>query len=360
MTADFARYRRRLALIGRRILTRGRVELLNANRYFASRKDRLTFTAREVWSRLRGRRRLHVAIKISAPDDWTGDVWGDVFFANDLAAAIRRQGHDAHVDRLNARIRPFRSYSDDVVIHLRGLVSTPPVPGAVNVLWIISHPDIVTVEEIESGYDVVYAASLKWAAEMSQVSAVPVTALLQATDPGQFHPATPGADLSSDVLFVGKSRLIFRPIVRDALAVGADLTVYGDNWGPFIPDRYVKAEFLERSLVADAYRSARIVLNDHWEDMRIDGFLSNRLFDAAACGALVVTDDAAGIRDVFGDTVAVYSTPDELQALLDASHLWPSPDERVAEGRRIGQLHSFESRARTILADASLVNRRKI
>ena len=33
-----------------------------------------------------------------------------------------------------------------------------------------------------------------------------------------------------------------------------------------------------------------MVLNDHWEDMRAEGFLSNRLFDAVASGARVVTD----------------------------------------------------------------------
>ena len=40
------------------------------------------------------------------------------------------------------------------------------------------------------------------------------------------------------------------------------------------------------------YSSAKIVLNDHWPDMRAHGFLSNRLYDALACGAFVISDAA--------------------------------------------------------------------
>ena len=44
------------------------------------------------------------------------------------------------------------------------------------------------------------------------------------------------------------------------------------------------------------YSSAGIVLNDHWDDMRAHGFVSNRIYDALACGAVVVSDDVPGLR----------------------------------------------------------------
>ena len=54
------------------------------------------------------------------------------------------------------------------------------------------------------------------------------------------------------------------------------------------------------------YCSAGVVLNDHHDDMRRDGFLSNRLFDATACAARVVSDEIDGVTEVFGDVVKTF------------------------------------------------------
>jgi hypothetical protein len=49
------------------------------------------------------------------------------------------------------------------------------------------------------------------------------------------------------------------------------------------------------------YSAADVVLNDHWPEMRQRGFLSNRLYDALAFGACVVSDHVAGIEAEFDD-----------------------------------------------------------
>ena len=46
--------------------------------------------------------------------------------------------------------------------------------------------------------------------------------------------------------------------------------------------------------------------------MRADGFVSNRLFDAVASGARVVTDPVDGLAELFGPSVQGYETPDDL------------------------------------------------
>ncbi len=58
-----------------------------------------------------------------------------------------------------------------------------------------------------------------------------------------------------------------------------------------------------------------MVLNDHWEDMRTSGFISNRLFDAAASGARVITDAVEGLPATFGDSVQVYRSQEDLVRL---------------------------------------------
>jgi spore maturation protein CgeB len=91
-----------------------------------------------------------------------------------------------------------------------------------------------------------------------------------------------------------------------------------------------------------------VVLNDHWDDMARDGFLSNRLFDAAASGALVVTDPVPGVEELFGGAVLPYRDVAELRALLRRGDA-VSDVERAERGTRIGTEHSFRRRAETLL-----------
>lgn len=326
----------------------------------ARRVDTLVYFVREVRARLTGRSRLHVSIKISAPDDDTAVVWGDLYFARDLAVPMRALGHDVRIDHINTRKRPTRGYRDDVVIHLRGLFETAPEPGAVNVLWVVSHPDLVTERELGSGYDVLFAASIPWAARMSEATGREIRPLLQATNPARFHPGAIDPALAADVLFVGKTRNNFRPIVRDAIAAGVDVDIYGDGWETFVSERLIRSQFLANEDVPAAYRSAKVVLNDHWEDMRSEGFLSNRLFDATASGAFVVSDDIEGAEDVFGSSVALYRTPDELAAILTSRVKIPNRAELTRNAQRIAAAHSFERRSNELLEAAESARRARI
>jgi hypothetical protein len=291
------------------------------------------------------------AVKISAPDDQSGDVWGDVFFADDLAVALRRRGQEVYVDRLGTRLRPDEQ-PDDVVINLRGYFEMPIDSHALNILWVISHPEWVLPTEVAKGYDSVFAASELWARRMADETGVSVLPLLQATNPERFHPGERTPALASEVLFVGKSRNIFRPIVRDAIAIGAPLAVYGDNWEQFIPAEYVRADFLGNADVPAAYRSAEVVLNDHWEDMRLEGFLSNRLFDAVASGARVVSDSVGGLTGMFRGSVIEYSTADELRQILASPERWPDEAVRRSTAAWVAEAHSFDARADALIDSA--------
>lgn len=283
------------------------------------------------------------AIRSGAPSGEAGRVWGDTYFAEDLASALRARGEQVTVDTRDTAYRAGSDHLDDVTVTLRGLHIVPPNPAAFNILWVISHPEMVGPDELEC-YDLVYAAGAAWARRMSGQVSVPVLPLLQATSPERFHPGPEDASLASDVLFVGKTRNVYRPIVRDALAAGADLAVYGDGWEQFIDPSLVRGRFLANDDVSAAYRSARIVLNDHWEDMRAEGFLANRLFDAVASGARVVSDDIEGL-EVFGGAVRPYSGQADLARLLHDDDGWPGDDAMAGIVERVAAEHSFGARA---------------
>lgn len=298
------------------------------------------------------------SVRIGAPLGPQGDVWGDTAFAEDLADALRRLGQEVFVDRWDSRIRPDVGRPDDVTVALRGLHLPPREDGAVNILWVISHPDMVSDDEIRSGYDLVFGASASWAARRSASSGRTVSALLQATNPNRFRPGPPADDLRSDVLFVGTTREAFRPAVRDAIRAGFRPSIYGHGWDEFVDADLIRADHLDNARVPDAYRSARIVLNDHWDDMRREGFLSNRLFDASAAGARIISDAVDGMHDVFGDQVQSYSSLQELERLLRDEQAWPTAEELAAQAANTADAHSFDRRAEQLIdAVAPLLKR---
>jgi spore maturation protein CgeB len=153
------------------------------------------------------------------------------------------------------------------------------------------------------------------------------------------------------VLFVGSTRGEFRPVVRDALAAGIELSVYGVGWEAFLPPEQIQGEFISNVELPAAYAAAGVVLNDHWRDMAEQGFLSNRLFDATATGARVVSDEAAGLHDVFGETVRTYTDRQSLADLLSGPRddAFPSRAERLDLAARIARDHSFDARAAVLI-----------
>jgi len=290
---------------------------------------------------------LRWAVVVASPSGDAGEQWGDTWFGRDLVDALSRQGQEARLVYRGGANSEARD-KDDVVLVLRGLRRVAPRrAGNTWLLWVISHPELVDDAEIAE-YDQVFAASPTW--RQGQVSS-----LLQATNPQRFTPTAGAADSGERYLFVGSTRGEYRPIVRDAIATGIPLGVYGVGWSEFIPAEFIRGEFLPNAEVPSAYASASIVLNDHWAQMASDGFLSNRLFDAVASGARVVSDEAAGLHEVFGDAVITYSTPQQLSEILHApvDERFPGGLERIANAARVADEHSFDARADVLIAAAT-------
>jgi spore maturation protein CgeB len=202
-------------------------------------------------------------------------------------------------------------------------------------------------------------ASPTFAAELEGRTRTPVVVLEQATDPRRFYPDPDGAH-ARELVYVANSRNVLRPIVRDLLPTSRDLAIYGANWEGLIDTRLVVAEHVPNDELRRVYSSAAIVLNDHWDDMRAHGFASNRIYDALACGAVVVSDDVPGLER-FGDAVVTYRSPEELEPVIDA--LLADPAGRAERGRAgmalVRAEHTFDRRADVLLAQiAALIEER--
>jgi GT2 family glycosyltransferase/spore maturation protein CgeB len=292
--------------------------------------------------------RLTFAIKIGAPDRSSAERWGDLHFADALARELQRLGHRTLVQTLD-EWDTEEGLRRDVAIHLKGLTRYEPKPGQFNVLWSISHPDELGAEEC-NGFDLVCVASSSFAAELSKSTTTPVIVLEQATDPRVFRP-DPRPELAHDLVYVANSRNVLRPIMQDLLPTGRDLAVWGANWAGLIPSSLVVADHVPNDQLHQIYSSAGIVLCDHWDDMRRHGYISNRIYDALACGAFVISDDVAGLSERFGDAVMTYRTPAELHELID--RFLADPEERRRRGRmgrdHVCERHTFARTARELL-----------
>jgi len=288
--------------------------------------------------------KLSVAIKIAAPEEEKA-AWGDWHYAESLAAAIRRLGHEVHVD-LRHQWTGRALCDEDVAVSLRGLLPYEPRAGQISFLWNISHPDQVPYEEYDR-YSAVYVASDSYAALLDHLVRPPVCALLQATDPERFHPIAkpkPGPDL----LFVGNSRGQEREIVRWAIDADRAPVIYGGGWEGLAPSDLVQGDNVDNRSLGALYAGAGAVLNDHWPSMAAFGLLSNRLFDVVAAGGKAISDPVPSIRRVFGSAVTEVSGPAELRAAAD--RLKSEKGSRAAAERVIAE-HSFDARAQRIMGD---------
>jgi GT2 family glycosyltransferase/spore maturation protein CgeB len=305
------------------------------NHTYAHRARRLVEVLREHEAR------PSFCLKIGAPDWEQAERWGDLHFARAIQRALRGRGHRCLIQVLE-EWENDEGLGYDVVVVIRGLSRHYPKPGQLNVLWNISHPADVTGEECD-GYDLVCVASERFAATLRERTSTPVEVLEQATDPTVFYP-DPSPQYEHDLVYVANSRGVLRPIVRDLLPTELDLAIYGANWEGLIDTKYVVAEHVPNEELRKVYSSAKIVLCDHWDDMREHGFISNRIYDALACGATVVSDDVAGLAEKFGEAIAVYRGPEELGALvtelLDSPVPSPPPPAVETFDERVGMLLS--------------------
>lgn len=290
-----------------------------------------------------------IAILAPVPKWEEREAWGDYHFAVALKKCFEEKEYKAEI-----RILPEwnNDFDGKYVLVLRGLSVYHPKAEHINIMWNISHPDDIPVSEYDE-FDAVYISSEKWAEEIRKKAHTRVEALLQCSDTDVFHPYD-GEDADkyvSDILFVGNSRKIFRKIIRDVMPPEYDLSVYGSNWENLIDDKYIKGQSISNSELYKYYSCSRILLNDHWDDMREKGFISNRLFDGIAAGALIISDDMPEIREVFRGGVITYTDKEDLRAKI--KFYMENPEERrkiIAEARGlVKENHTFAHRADVIM-----------
>jgi glycosyltransferase involved in cell wall biosynthesis len=303
---------------------------------------------------------LNFVIKCPAPNEAVAYQWGDYHFAQSLCRSLEQLGCKTRIDFL-CDWEKNESVNDDVVLVLRGLSRYIPKPGRINLMWLISHPDKVSLDEMRD-FDHVFVASHSFTQTLVPELKTKVTALLQCSDLGLFfHPIGSDSQKEHELVFVGNSRRVDRWMPRTCVERGLPIHVYGADWQGRIPDSFIKGSHIPNDSLGKFYSSTKIILNDHWPDMAKEGFVSNRIFDAGLSGALVISDCFQGSEIFFGNVICCGDEKEVEEAICYFLNDSFERNKKISNLQKTIRLnHTFDHRAEVIMRHIGILMSRNV
>jgi hypothetical protein len=214
----------------------------------------------------------------------------------------------------------------------------------VTILKIVNHGDLI--DEFASVPVDGYMTNSVRAAEVLRHSRP--TAYIPLAVDDEMGPVAPVTRYRSDVVYLGSggrgnkraetTRRFLDPAKR------FDFAIWGSYWDreywadvyhsdPQANDfhRFCRGQ-LSLGEIAQLYSSAKIVLNYHEDSQREWGMWNNRVFEALACGSLLITDDSAGLASEFEGGLVITEGGEQTAELI--KHYLSAPEER----RRISEI----------------------
>lgn len=252
-----------------------------------------------------------IAVRVRAPSRKSA-FWSDTACGDELARAFARLGYQADVLFKDEWSRG----GHDLAIHIRGAYRHYPRPGTKNLLWIISHPQLITKEELDS-YDLVLCASTMFMRQIEAITATPCRCLPLAASSACVGGGSARTPESLDLLFVGdNSGPNRRRIVQDVLdaGYGASLRVVGEGWAGRLPESTALEERLPLEDLPRLLGMARIHFNEHPPAMARDGFINHQTFDLGALGLFQISNAVPGIEAL---GVVTYADPMDLRHKIE-------------------------------------------
>lgn len=290
---------------------------------------------------------LSFVIQTAAPNARAMKRWGDYFFALGLAEALERRGHRA---RIQSRADwDVRRDAAEIDIVLRGRAEYQRRGDNLTLYWVISGGEHVPRPELNAA-DHIFVAGEPLARRWSrQIGPEKVSLMPQAFDATRM-PLPSETARRNGIVFVGIARRM-RPIVQIALGTRYKLRLWGDGWRDTEAAKFLVADRIANDDLGALYSGAEIVLNDQTRIMRRSGLISNRIMDALACGAAVITTPTGGLPADLSEFVEEVSTPEEFAEAVRRIRAEPAEKKaaRAAFARRMRDTHSFDARAGQIL-----------
>jgi tetratricopeptide (TPR) repeat protein len=259
--------------------------------------------------------------------------WGDYWVKWELQKEFEKLGHIV-VDK-----------DPDIFLHLFGVPVKGLPEAAYKIIWIHSHPDMVS-HEILRQYDQIYCLSPSFLKKISDWG-LKGELLVGGTAKKPLK-----RELGYDIVFVGNAKgPSGRQIIRDLGKTSYKFKVWGEGWENILPPENYGGLYYKNEGLAELYASSKIVLNDHHEDMRREGFLNPRILDVFASGGFVISDDIKGLEDLFGEALVTYRNAEELKGLINFYIEHPEDRESIIKtGQAIALQFTFSRMVQHILS----------
>ena len=267
--------------------------------------------------------------------------FGDYFTARELGDALEATGADVVYLRLDGRGWRREARALDVIVSLldRFPLREAP-PDALAVAWVRNWSERWLMREWFDEYDHVFATSEASCRLIRERSSARPQLMPLATNPARFHPVEPDPELAADLAFVGSYWGVEREVqsVLPRLAsAGLEVKVFGHGWDAVPGMRDLSRGPVPYDALPRVYSSAAVVVDDSGAHARPYGAVNSRVFDALACGAFVVTNDAEGVADLFGNGFPTWSDAASLQAHAELATGDPAKARELVEPlRRVG------------------------
>ncbi len=201
-------------------------------------------------------------------------VWGDYWLKENLIREFSGLGY------------PIDNKSPNILLHLFGEPLAALPSDTYNILWLHSHPDR-TSSDILKKYHKIYCISGPFTEKITDMGFDADFLML----PTNMTPVD--RDKKYDIVFVGNTRRNkTRKVIHDLMGSPYHIKIWGWGWKGLIPDEWYGGEYYENALLNELYASSKVVLNDHHDDMRREGFINPRVLDVLASGGFVISDDA--------------------------------------------------------------------
>lgn len=265
-------------------------------------------------------------------------VWGDYWLKENLLREFVKTGY------------PVDNASPKVLLHLFGEPLERIPAGTYNILWIHSHPDRISTEVLRK-YNKIYCISKLFTEKIGRMGFDAEWLMV----PTALTPVR--SEMRYDIVFVGNTRQgKVRKVVGDMGTPRYKVRIWGWGWKGLIPDEWYGGEYYEHQKLADLYGSARIVLNDHHEDMMREGFINPRILDVLAAGGFVLSDRVEGMDDFFLGSVPSYATREELRRLIDL-YMGAEAERRALslKGREIALKYTYRDACAGIIRHLSAI-----
>lgn len=302
---------------------------------------------------------LSRSIKVLSPSDsdvTTGKWWGDFWVKRDLENEFRNLGwevREAH-QQATVSLLLYGGYYD----------SSSPIRA----VWIYSHPNDALQKLLNpQNFDLVYTLSHKHLDKLTTMRSDvmllwPATAkkFQQLVGPYKYDIVVVGNATKE-----GRVRAVKRLVDSNKFNIG----IIGSRWDAMI-GRHIKAEqwlgsYWDNQRYAELFAQTKMTVYAHHEDMRQEEFVAVRILDVMACSScLVICDDNAGLQDlglsnvpIFRDDLSRDGGPHNVVKV--ASQFLYNDNKRIEmtkEARKVIQkYHTFEKRARQLVADFEVV-----